>query len=92
MLILKNPKDDGLISELHEASAADIDKAVDFANGAFETGEWSTYSGAQRGKCLNKFSDLLELHGDEIACFESLASGRPISMTNMDILRVANVF
>lgn len=81
-----------IASELHEASAADVDTAVDYAERAFKTGEWSKFSGVQRGKCLNKFADLMEEHAEEIGYFESIASGRAISACVADVPLAANVF
>jgi bacterioferritin-associated ferredoxin len=64
-----------------------VDKAVDFATEAFETGLWSEFTGVQRGKCLNKLADFIEEHGEELAYLESIASGRPVSMMNWLIYR-----
>lgn len=90
---LKNPKDESLISkDLHTASASDVDKAVDYATEAFETGPWSTFSGEKRGICLGKLADLIEEHADEIAYFESIASGRPLMSTQRDVPMSAQVF
>lgn len=86
MLKLTNPKDDSNIAtELREASEADVDQAVEYATRAFETGEWSKFTGGQRGKCLNKLADLMDEHADEIAYFESIASGRAVSGCAGDI-------
>jgi acyl-CoA reductase-like NAD-dependent aldehyde dehydrogenase len=92
-LKLKNPKDTSLItSDLHEASAADCDKAVDFAAAQFDGGEWSKYPGNKRGACLNKLADLIDQHAEEIAYFESIATGRPISFVLSEIPRVSDVY
>jgi hypothetical protein len=92
-LEVQNPKDESLISkDLHSASANDVDIAVDYATEAFETGAWSTFTGEARGRCLGKLADLIEEHADEIAYFESIASGRPLKATRMDIPRFATVF
>jgi acyl-CoA reductase-like NAD-dependent aldehyde dehydrogenase len=91
---LQNPKDESKISSnIKSASSSDVDKAVDFATEAFETGPWSKFTGVQRGKCLNKLADLIEEHGEELAYLESIASGRPVSMVKLaDISRSADVW
>lgn len=90
---LRNPKDDSVIAtDLNEASAADIDKAVEYASAAFKTGKWSKLSGAERGKCLNKLADLIDENVDRIAYMESIASGRPISFVKTEIPMVSAVY
>jgi aldehyde dehydrogenase (NAD+) len=92
-MTVKNPKDDSIFSEsLHEASESDLDKAVEYATGAFETGPWSTFSGVKRAACLNKLADLIDQHVDEIAYFESIASGRLLAMVRYEVPLVAGVF
>jgi aldehyde dehydrogenase (NAD+) len=88
-----NPKDDSIISkDLHAASAEDVHRAVDFATKQFEGGEWSKFSGEQRAKCLNKLADLIDGHVEEIAYFESIASGRLPTMVTHEIPRVSAIF
>lgn len=90
---MKNPKDDSLISsDLNEANEDDVDLAVDHATEAYRHGPWKTFPGKQRGACLYKLADLIEQHSEEIAYFESIASGRPIAMTSADIPMVVDVF
>ncbi|TVY88340.1 Aldehyde dehydrogenase, partial [Lachnellula willkommii] len=90
---LRNPKDDSVIAtDLKEASAADIDKAVEYASAAFKTGKWSKLTGAERGKCLNKLADLIDENVDRIAYLESIASGRPISFVKTEIPMVSAVY
>lgn len=93
MLDLINPKDATSILSLAEASEADVDAAVASASKAFKTGPWSKFSGEQRAACLNKLADLIDENAKEIANFESLCSGRPLSMVSAgDLPRVAAVF
>lgn len=90
---LKNPKNDSVIAaDLKEASEADIGKAVKYATEAFKTGEWSKFSGSERGKCLNKLADLIDENVDRIAYLESIASGRPISFVKGDVPMVSAVY
>lgn len=90
---LVNPKDASAIQSMREASKADVDKAVDSAKAAFETGPWATATGATRAKCLNKLADLIDQHAEELAYLESLCSGRPYSMVlRGDMPRVSGVF
>jgi acyl-CoA reductase-like NAD-dependent aldehyde dehydrogenase len=64
-------------SQVAEADKADVDLAVTAARRAFDEGEWPRMTGAQRGRILNKFADLLEEHADELAHMEALDNGKP---------------
>lgn len=59
---------------------AEVNAAVTAARTAFETGDWSRYTGAQRAACMNKFADLLETEAAKIAKIESSCMGMPISV------------
>jgi aldehyde dehydrogenase (NAD+) len=59
------------------AGPSDIEDAVAAAKAAFTTGPWSTFSGAQRAACLNKFADLLEENAEELAYLDALCMGMP---------------
>lgn len=92
-LKLINPKDDSLISsEVHAATAEDVDIAVAHSKFAFEEGPWASFTGEKRGICLNKLADLIDAHTQEIAYLESIASGRLLSMCIHEIPRVSSVF
>jgi aldehyde dehydrogenase (NAD+) len=62
------------------AGPEEIDLAVSAATTAFKTGPWSTFTGAQRAKCLNKFADLLEEHASELAALDAMCMGAPIGI------------
>lgn len=88
-----NPKNAEPIQELKGASEADVNDAVSAAAQAFKTGEWPTATGIQRAKYLNRLADLIDENAQALAYFESLASGRPVSMVlRGDLPRVADVF
>jgi aldehyde dehydrogenase (NAD+) len=78
-LTLINPYDGTPIpAQIHVAGEEDIADVVAAARAAFKSGPWSTYTGAQRAICLNKFADLLEKHAMELADLDSLAMGAPV--------------
>ncbi|MCP8971064.1 aldehyde dehydrogenase [Ectobacillus ponti] len=56
----------------------DIDRAVQAAKAAFETGEWSRYTGAQRAALLRKLGDLIGEHAEELAISEVADNGKLI--------------
>lgn len=73
-----NPATEEVITEVAAAGADDIDRAVDAARKAFETGEWSQISASGRGQLLHRLADLMELHADELAQLETLDNGKPL--------------
>src|ERR1700733_14685595 len=74
-----NPSTGDVIAHVAAADKADVDKAVDAARRAFETGAWSTTPASERGRLLNKLADLLEQNKEELAALETLDNGKPIS-------------
>src|SRR6202050_2287960 len=72
-----NPATGQEISQVAEADAADVEKAVRAARAAFDGGPWRKMSAAERGRILNRLADLIERHADELALLESLDNGKP---------------
>src|SRR5271155_1893969 len=73
-----NPATGDVITQVAEADAADVDKAVAAARAAFETGAWRRkMSPSQRGAMINRLADLIEQNADELALLESLDNGKP---------------
>jgi len=73
-----NPSTGEVITQVAEADAADVDKAVAAARAAFETGAWRRkMTASQRGAMINRLADLIEKHADELAQLEALDNGKP---------------
>src|SRR5258705_7089398 len=73
-----NPSTGEVITQVAEADAPDVDKAVSAARAAFETGAWrKKLSASQRGALMYKLADLIEKNADELAQLESLDNGKP---------------
>lgn len=70
-----NPADESIICSVHAATPKDVDAAVEAAQKAFDSGEWSKMSARDRGRLLYKLADLMEAHKEELATIESLDSG-----------------
>lgn len=66
------------LAEVARGKKADVDRSVQAARSAFERGDWSQASPAQRKAVLNKFADLMEAHCEELALLETLDTGKPI--------------
>src|SRR5580658_7746482 len=70
-----NPTTGEVIARVAEADKADVDKAVEAARRAFESGPWAQMSAAQRGQLMHRLADLVEQNIDELAALETLDNG-----------------
>src|SRR5882762_2455005 len=70
-----NPSTGEVITQVAEADAADVDKAVAAARAAFDKGPWRKMSASQRGVLMNRLADLIEKHAEELAQLEALEIG-----------------
>src|SRR6266404_7960015 len=75
-----NPATGQVLTQIAEASSADVDRAVAAARRASEdrNGAWRKLSASERGRLIWKLADLLEKNIDEFAELETLDNGKPI--------------
>src|SRR5258708_14924881 len=75
-----NPATGEVLTQVAEASSADVDRAVVAARRAFEdrNGAWRKLSASERGRMIWRLADLLENNIDEFAELETLDNGKPI--------------
>src|SRR5438046_1811060 len=75
-----NPATGEVLTQIVEASADDVDRAVKAARHAFEdrAGPWRKISASERGRLLWRLADLVERHIDELAELETLDNGKPV--------------
>src|SRR5271157_1895119 len=81
-----NPATGEVMAKVAEGDREDINRAVQAARKAFDSGKWPKMSGSERGRLMWKLSDLLEQHLEEFAQIESLDNGKPLA-----VARVADV-
>ena len=75
-----------------EASASDVNKAVEAAYNAFSEGEWSKITPTQRGKYLRKLGDLLANKSEELGKIESIDTGKLLKETRWQAKYIAEYF
>ena len=86
-----DPHDNALITEVAEAKAPDIDRAVAAARRAFP--EWARLAAADRGRLLLRLADAIEASAEELAHLESIDTGHPLRDTRgLDVVRTALTF
>lgn len=86
-----NPATEEKIASVAEATAADVDAAVEAARAAFN-GPWRTMDAVDRGRLLYRLADLIEQNGEELAQLEALDAGKPRFFTRvLDVQQCINV-
>src|SRR5437763_813456 len=75
-----NPATGEVLTQVAEASAADVDRAVQAARRAFEDGggPWRKLSASERGRLIWRLADLVENNIEELAELETIDNGKPI--------------
>ncbi len=68
------------ITAVAQGGADDVDRAVGAARRALEEGPWAKAAPRDRARLLNRFADLVESNGDELAQLESLDNGKPVKL------------
>lgn len=71
---------------------ADIDRAVEAANHAFNAGPWPTMLPRERARVLNKIADIVESRDHQLAEMESYDTGLPIKQARGQARRAAENF
>lgn len=87
-----NPATEEKLSEVADANAADVDKAVKAAQHAYEK-YWRKVSAAEKGKYIFRIARMIQERARELAIIESLDGGKPIKESrDFDIPTAANHF
>ncbi|EPX70955.1 aldehyde dehydrogenase Meu8 [Schizosaccharomyces octosporus yFS286] len=82
---LINPATEEVIGTCANASAEDVNKAVENAHEAFESGVWSKRNGNERGAVLRKIGQLMRENRDLLAGLDVLNCGKPTSYALFDV-------
>ncbi|XP_022701443.1 aldehyde dehydrogenase, mitochondrial-like [Varroa jacobsoni] len=78
--ITENPTTGQAITEVSEADAKDVDRAIQAARDAFRLGsEWRSMDASERGHLLYRLADLMERDRLYLASLETLDNGKPFS-------------
>lgn len=73
------------VTRTQQCTVADLNAAVAAARRAFEDRSWAGLSGAERAAVLLRTADILRRRRDEIAYWEVLENGKPISQARGEI-------
>src|SRR6266496_531529 len=75
-----NPATGAVIAHVAAGEKEDVNRAVQAARSAFESGPWRSMSPSTRGRLMTKLADLMEEHAEEFAQLETLDNGKPITV------------
>jgi acyl-CoA reductase-like NAD-dependent aldehyde dehydrogenase len=88
-----NPATEEPITEVADAGAADIDRAVQAARRAFDSGPWGRMPASERGRILWRIGDRIEAEVAELARLETIDQGKTITdSTRVDVPMAADCF
>lgn len=82
-LAVENPATGKRIADIVDASAEDVNRAVEVARTAFYDGRWSKLVPSERSKAIWRLADLLEQHQEEFAKLESENTGKPYKFVSL---------
>ncbi|KAL6725727.1 hypothetical protein Aduo_007761 [Ancylostoma duodenale] len=84
------PRSGKTLTDCHAATEEDVKNAVETAHNALPT--WAGMGWLKRGEVLRKTAELLGKHCEEIARWECIDNGKPISEARMDVLSCIDTF
>ena len=79
-------------SEIPEATAADVNRAVEAAHRAFTSGEWAAALPTARGKYLRRLAELLAQKSEELGRTETIDTGKMLKETRWQAKYIAEFF
>ena len=84
-----NPTDEKEIASVHAATGEDVDIAVKAARAAFK--KWREVPGTERGKLLQRLSQLTAQHRETLATIDTWDNGKPLGDASADADEVRDV-
>jgi betaine-aldehyde dehydrogenase len=83
MLSIINPASGMVLAQVPDASAADVDRAVQASKMAFYDGRWARRAPAERSLALFRLADLLNHRASDFARVESQNAGKPYAQLSL---------
>ncbi len=87
-----NPTTGAVWSQVPEATADDVNRAVEAAHRAFSSGPWASMTPTARGKCLRRLAELLADQSEELGRIESVDTGKMLKETKWQAKYIAEFF
>jgi betaine-aldehyde dehydrogenase len=87
-----SPSSGELTATYAAGAAADVDRAVQAARAAFDSGAWSSLPGAERGRLLSAVAARIRDEAERLARIEVAETGKTIRTARADLLGAAGHF
>ena len=87
-----NPATGAAWATIPEATADDVDRAVQAAHRAFTEGPWAKFTPTERGRSLRRLADLLAEKSEELGRTETIDSGKMLKETRWQAKYIAEFF
>jgi len=87
-----NPANGKRLGCFAAAEKEDVDRAVQAARNAFESGPWSEMSRKERARRMHRIAALIREHHAELATLESLDNGKLYKEAYEDVTEAADLF
>jgi betaine-aldehyde dehydrogenase len=88
-----NPANGGAMATAPLGGKADVDRAVEAAQKAFEDRKgWAIWAAGKRGRTLAKLAGLIKANSEELAQLESRNTGKPITSARGEVIGASLVF
>ena len=81
-----------VVTQLHAASLADVEEAIDGAQRAFRESGWAQRKPHERAAVLYRIAELIRAQGEELAQLQRLDNGKPITETRNLVASAASTF
>ncbi|KAJ1552047.1 hypothetical protein HK405_012883, partial [Cladochytrium tenue] len=91
-IAVENPATEEILFSVDEASAADVERAVDAAQAAFDGGAWSRADADTRYTVLARLAAAVRADVDRLATYDALQTGRPIREMRTQLARLPEWF
>ncbi|MCW3474748.1 aldehyde dehydrogenase [Limobrevibacterium gyesilva] len=79
-------------ASIPDASAADVDRAIQAAHRAFRQGPWPKLGASERGELLRKLADRLARDGDSLGRIETTDTGKLLKETTWQAANTARIY
>ena len=89
---VRNPATGALIERVAEGGAAEIARAVDAAQRAFDDGRWSRIVVRERYRILNRLAQIIEDALPALSMLESTCTGRPLREMSAQLGRLPEFY
>ena len=88
----RSPGHDVPVTRIPKCTREDLDLAVKVARRAFEDGRWSRIPAVERANVLLRAAQILRSRAAELAYWETLENGKPISQARAEVDGCAGMF